>query len=153
MSDGKACACQGAPTLIFACSGAADVGEIADRTARKLLADGVGRMFCLAGIGGRVSGIVKTTEAAAKVLVIDGCPLACGRHTMQEAGLRKFQYLALQDLGMQKGQSPVTAERIEQAAEKARAVLAAPSVQDGATDSGCCQTRSPVGGEATTSTD
>ena len=44
---------------------AADVGKIADLAARELTADGAGKMFCLAGIGGRVSGIMATTAAAA----------------------------------------------------------------------------------------
>lgn len=30
------CGCQAAPQLIFPCSGAADVGEISDRAARRL---------------------------------------------------------------------------------------------------------------------
>ena len=30
-------------------------------------------LFCLAGIGARVPGIMKTTEAAARILAIDGC--------------------------------------------------------------------------------
>ena len=46
--------CSGGPKLIFACSGAADVGEISDRAARKLSKDGIGAMFCLAGVGGRI---------------------------------------------------------------------------------------------------
>ena len=48
------------------------MGAIADQTARKLTEEGMGKMFCLAGIGGRVSGIMKSTEAASIILVIDG---------------------------------------------------------------------------------
>ncbi|MEK7995130.1 MAG: putative zinc-binding protein, partial [Planctomycetota bacterium] len=40
--------CSGGPKLIFACSGAADVGEIADRAARRMTRNGSGSMFCLA---------------------------------------------------------------------------------------------------------
>ena len=58
------CACGNAPKLIFSCSGAADVGHVSDLAARKLNSEGAGKMFCLAGIGGRVSGIVETTRAA-----------------------------------------------------------------------------------------
>ena len=61
MSESKNC-CSAAPKLIFACSGAADVGAIADQAARKLTREGKGKMFCLAGIGGRVSGIMKSTR-------------------------------------------------------------------------------------------
>ena len=77
MGDNEENVCCAAPTLIFACSGAADVGAIADRAARKLTANGAGKMYCLAGIGGRVAGILKTTEEAEKILAIDGCPLDC----------------------------------------------------------------------------
>ena len=76
MSEKSDC-CSAAPKLIFSCSGAADLGAIADQAARKLSREGVGKMFCLAGVGGRVSGIMKTTEAAGERLVIDGCALDC----------------------------------------------------------------------------
>ena len=118
------CACDAAPKLVFACSGAADVGQIADIAARKLTADGAGKMFCLAGVGGRVSGILATTEAAAALLAIDGCPLDCARKTLEEAGFREFEHLRLSDLGMEKGQSPATDERVEKVVSRAKARLA-----------------------------
>ena len=73
--------CDPASTLIFACSGAADVGEIADHAARKLSREGAGKMYCLAGVGGRVEGILKNTKAAEALLVLDGCPLHCAKNT------------------------------------------------------------------------
>jgi len=118
------CGCGTAPRLIFACSGAADVGHLSDLAARKLSAEGSGKMFCLAGIGGRVSGIVATTEAAAAVLAIDGCPLDCAKNTLQQAGFNDFEHLRLSDLGMEKGQSPVTDERVEAVAARGRQLLA-----------------------------
>lgn len=124
MSDAKGCACSGAPTLIFACSGAADVGAIADQAARKMTRDGQGKMFCLAGIGGRIGGIMKNTEAAAKILAIDGCPLNCVKACLEQAGFNTFQHLQLADLGMEKGKSPATEDRIAQAASAGAAKLA-----------------------------
>ena len=117
--------CAAAPKLIFSCSGAADVGEISDRAARKLTAEGAGKMFCLAGVGGRVSGIMASTQAAAAILAIDGCPLDCARKTLEEAGFTQFAHLRLSDLGMEKGKSPATEERISQSGRiTARAGLA-----------------------------
>jgi uncharacterized metal-binding protein len=104
--------CSGAPRLIFACSGASDVGAIADQAARKLTKEGVGRMFCLAGVGGRVSGIMKTTESAAEILAIDGCPLDCAKKCLEQAGFMKYVHLRVTDLGMEKGKTPVTEENI-----------------------------------------
>ncbi len=104
--------CCAAPTLIFACSGAADVGAIADKAARSLTADGVGKMYCLAGIGGRVPGIVKTTQEAEKILAIDGCPLDCTKLSLEEAGITEFEHMKVTDLGLEKGKSPATHENI-----------------------------------------
>jgi len=105
--------CAGGEKLIFACSEAADVGEISDRAARKLTRDGVGRMFCLAGIGGRVGGILDKTRAAARILAIDGCSLDCTRKTLEQAGFRQFQHVRVTDLGMEKGQTPPTEQNVE----------------------------------------
>ena len=117
------CACGGAPSLLFACSGAADVGEIADQAVRLASKNGDGKMFCLAGIGGRVSGIVKSTEAAAKIVAVDGCPLNCARKTLEEAGFANFAHIQLGDMGFAKGQSPATSQALGVVADKIKAVL------------------------------
>ena len=122
-SSQNCCACGGAPKLIFSCSGAADVGAIADQTARKLTRDGKGKMFCLAGIGGRVSGIVETTKSAAKILAIDGCPLNCAKKCLEEAGFANFAHVQLADLGMQKGKTAVNEENISTVSEKCEKLL------------------------------
>jgi uncharacterized metal-binding protein len=123
MSNPQSCGCSGGPRLIFACSGAADVGEIADRAARKLTRDGAGRMFCTAGLGGRISGILKTTEAADGVLAIDGCPLNCVRSSLEQAGFATFKHLQLADLGLEKCKSPVTEESINKVAARATEMI------------------------------
>ncbi len=110
----QAACCSAAPRLIFACSGAADVGKLSDLAARKLTAEGAGKMFCLAGIGGRVSGIMATTGAARAILAIDGCPLDCAKKTLENAGFTKFEYIRLSDLGMEKGKTAVTDQAVAQ---------------------------------------
>jgi len=117
------CACGAAPKLIFSCSGGADVGELADRASRKLTGEGKGRMFCLAGIGGRVSGILKNTEAASVIVAVDGCPLDCARKTLENAGFTDLRHVQLADLGLSKGESPATEENIRRVAEKIEALL------------------------------
>lgn len=106
------CACSGGPKLIFACSGAADVGEIADHAARQLTKEGFGKMFCLAGIGGRVNNIMMSTQSASKILAIDGCPLDCVKHCLQQAGFNEFSHIRVTDLGLEKCKSPATAENV-----------------------------------------
>lgn len=123
MSAANTCACGAAPKLIFPCSGAADVGAVSDQAARQLTRDGAGRMFCLAGIGGRVPVIIETTQAAAKVLAIDGCPQDCARKTLELAGFSGFAHLRLSGLGMEKGKTPPTPETIATAVERGHALL------------------------------
>lgn len=118
------CSCGAAPKLIFACSGAADVGKISDLAARKLTTEGVGKMFCLAGIGGRVSGIIETTRAATAILAIDGCPLDCAKHTLEQAGLAKYEHIRLSDLGMEKGKTAATDEAVAKVVDLGKSRLA-----------------------------
>jgi len=115
--------CCGGTKLIFACSGAADVGAVADRAARKLTMDGAGRMFCLAGVGGRISGIMKTTEAAQAILAIDGCPLNCVKSCLEQAGFSNFRHLQLVELGLEKGKTAVSEENIAKVAAKGAELL------------------------------
>lgn len=124
MSEKCACSCGKGPKLIFSCSGAADVGAVADQAARKLTRDGVGKMFCMAGIGGRVSGIIETTKAASAVLAIDGCPLDCARKSLEEAGFSGFAHLRLADLGLAKGETEVDDAAIAKVTDRAAALLA-----------------------------
>jgi uncharacterized metal-binding protein len=118
------CACGAAPKLIFSCSGAADVGAISDQAARKLTREGVGKMFCLAGVGGRISGIMKTTEAADGILAIDGCALDCVKKCLEQAGFTQFAHLQLADLGLEKGKSAVNDENVAKVCEAARDKMA-----------------------------
>ncbi len=115
--------CKGGPKLIFACSGAADVGAIADRAARKMNKEGVGKMFCTVGIGGRVQGILKATEAASDILAIDGCPLNCTKASLEQAGFKDFKHLQLADLGLEKGKSPASSENVEKVVAKGAQML------------------------------
>lgn len=123
MAEKCDCACAAAPKLIFPCSGAADVGAIADQAGRKLTRDGAGKMFCLAGVGGRVPGIMKTTEAAAKILAIDGCAQECAKNCLLQAGFTRFEHVQLASLGMEKGKTPATPENIDKAAAAGAAKL------------------------------
>ncbi len=123
MSDSNTNVCTAAPTLIFACSGAADVGAVSDKAARELTAKGAGKMYCLAGIGGRVPGILKTTAEAEKILAIDGCPLDCVRLSLEEADFSEFRHMRVTDLGLEKGKSPATEKNIDRVVQAALDVL------------------------------
>ena len=123
MSTEESNVCSGGPRLIFACSGAADVGEVSDRAARKLSKDGIGAMFCLAGIGGQVEPIMKKTHSASRILAIDGCNLDCVKSCLENAGFTEFEYIRVTDLGLEKSKSPANEENVARVTAKATEIL------------------------------
>ncbi len=123
MTDKDECTCSAAPKLIFACSGAADVGAVADQAARRLNIDGVGKMFCTVGLGGRVSPILNTTKAASEILAIDGCPLDCVKNSLEQAGFSSYIHLRVTDLGMEKGKTLIDEVNITTVADQGKSLL------------------------------
>ncbi len=73
-----------------------------------------------------MSGIVKSTEAADRVIMIDGCPLDCGRRTLEGAGISGFTHVRVTDLGYAKGETPPTQKTIERVASGACAAAGIP---------------------------
>ena len=123
MTEANPHVCAGGDRLVFACSGAADVGEISDKVARKLMTEGKGKMFCLAGVGGQVQPIVNKTRAAPYILAIDGCSLDCAKMTLEQIGCTGFRHIRITDLGMEKGKTPATDANVERAAAAIRPLL------------------------------
>ena len=117
------CSCSGNTDLMFSCSGAADIAEIGDRAVRALHKAGDAKMFCLAGIAGKVELIEVNTRGADRILVVDGCDSDCAKKTMESGGFTGFLHLRVSDLGMEKGKTPVTDERIAMVAAKLRELL------------------------------
>jgi uncharacterized metal-binding protein len=50
------CCVPGGNVMILACSGGSNVGQLANQAAVELTQEGFGKMYCLAGIGGHLSG-------------------------------------------------------------------------------------------------
>jgi uncharacterized metal-binding protein len=109
--------------IIYACSGCSDAGELADQIARRLSRSGLGEMSCLAGIGGRVKSILSKGEKAQRIFVVDGCPLNCARKTLELAGIKQFEHLGLHEIGLRKGQCPVTEQNIATGVNAAQKLL------------------------------
>ncbi|MBP1626979.1 MAG: hypothetical protein H6Q00_1454 [Holophagaceae bacterium] len=90
--------------LVFACSGAANTGYLADQVARRLNLQGDAKMFCLAAIGAELEGYLKSARDSELNLVIDGCPTACGRKIFERRGLPHTSFV-LTELGVEKGKT------------------------------------------------
>jgi uncharacterized metal-binding protein len=114
----------GGPKLVFACSGAADVGAIADQAARKLTRDGAGKMYCMAGLGGDVGPIIETTKKASAILAIDGCGVDCVKNTLERLGFKDYAHIRATDLGLEKGASDVNDENVAKVAATGAEMLA-----------------------------
>jgi uncharacterized metal-binding protein len=110
--------------LIYACSGAANVAEIADRAARELSGVGEVKMFCLAGIGAGIQGMVQTARDADANIVIDGCDLDCAKKIFDKAGLDNYRQTKVTDLGIRKDGTPVTDEQVKVVVDKVGSEIA-----------------------------
>jgi uncharacterized metal-binding protein len=122
--------CRGAAkknVLLYACSGGANVAEIADRAARQAMADGCGSMFCLAGIGAAIPAMVQAARDADLNVVIDGCPMDCAKKIFDKAGIANFVQIKVTDLGIEKAKGVrATDEQVARLVAKAKEVLAKP---------------------------
>jgi len=96
------CLCEPTEILIFPCSGGSNVGQIVNETAKNLNVQGHGKMYCLAGIGGHVSGLIESTKAAKKIVAIDGCPVHCTKKVLEHAGFKPDIHVVVTDLDIQK---------------------------------------------------
>jgi uncharacterized metal-binding protein len=111
--------------LLYACSGGANVAEIADRAARELMFSGCGSMFCLAGIGAGIPGMVQTAKDADVNVVIDGCPMDCAKKIFDNAGFTNYRYIRVTDLGIEKVKGVrATDEQVAAAVARVKEVLA-----------------------------
>mgnify|MGYP005864712799 CR=1 FL=1 len=99
--------------LIYSCSGAANTGLLADQVMRALARDNAGNSTCLAAVGADLSGFIESARSATRNIVIDGCPVGCGKQIFEAKGL-PFTHFITTDFGVSKGKTPITGELIEE---------------------------------------
>lgn len=109
--------CSGGVKLLYSCSGAADVGEIADQVSRKLRDKGFARFTCLAGVGADLSGFIESARGADLNIAIDGCGTMCAKKALERIGVSAISYV-LTDFGIEKGKTPFTEKIVVELSEK-----------------------------------
>ncbi|KAF0179694.1 MAG: hypothetical protein FD164_2008 [Nitrospirae bacterium] len=119
-------------TITIACSGAADVGALADWAARALANNGKGLLFCLAAMGVRVEGKLKEFMSVDEVISIDGC-----NQTMALNAGRTPVAFDRGVLGYVKGEPPGSDEVVYEAGTRISRKLACPAGGE-MSASGCC---------------
>ena len=102
MLEEKDICCSGnANALVLGCAGGSNVGQIANRVMIELDKKSIGRAYCLAGIGANLSGFVESAKAANTILV-DGCPVGCGKKIFDNHGIKPARYIVITELGIEK---------------------------------------------------
>lgn len=88
---------------------------------------GLGNIYCLAGIAAHISGMVESARAAKRLLVIDGCSVACALKTVEHAGLEATDYLDVTREGVEKNHDfNLDPTVVEAVVARARALLELP---------------------------
>ncbi|MEI7590808.1 MAG: putative zinc-binding protein [Deltaproteobacteria bacterium] len=123
------CLCKPAEIMLFACSGAANVGQISNDASFELHKEGKARMFCLAGLGGHVQGIIDATKQAKKIIVVDGCSVACAKKIVELADFSIDDYIVVTDEGIEKvaGKTDFSKEEVQKIKKRIEKNLCTPS--------------------------
>jgi uncharacterized metal-binding protein len=99
------CCASGSNIMILYCSGGSNVGQLANQASVELTQEGFGKVFCLAGIGGHLSGFVQSARDVPTMVVIDGCSIGCAKAIIEHAEIPLRHYLVLTDLGIEKNKN------------------------------------------------
>jgi uncharacterized metal-binding protein len=117
--------------MILACSGGSNVGQLSNQAAVELTQEGFGKMFCLAGIGGQLSGFVQSAKDVPKMVAIDGCQVGCAKAILSHAEIPLKNYVVITDLGIRKNKNlsleRVDIDQVKDAVKKAAAPAAVPA--------------------------
>lgn len=117
MSEKCCCSKSGKIKLLYSCSGAADVGKLADKTTRYLAKCGWGKMTCLAALGAELSGFIASAEGVDENVVIDGCNVKCAAKIFDKLGI-SYTSVVLTDNSVKKGKTKVDNELVEKMSKK-----------------------------------
>ncbi|MFH0959385.1 MAG: putative zinc-binding protein [Pseudomonadota bacterium] len=96
------CCSSNQKTMIVACSGASNVGQISNQVAVELTREGFGKMFCLAAVGAHINNFVFSAQNVDNLVAIDGCPVGCAMRLLEHAEVPVSNYLVVENLGIEK---------------------------------------------------
>jgi len=111
MEEKKKCLRSSSDVRIVACSGASNVGQSANQAAMELSNAKVCGFFCLAGVGARIKGMVKSGKEADLMVSLDGCPVQCATKTLQHTEIEPAIQIIITELGIEKSHDIALDER------------------------------------------
>jgi uncharacterized metal-binding protein len=97
--------CKGGITLVYACSGGSNVGQITNEIAKELTTEGVAKMTCGIALGANLSGFIASAQSADKNIVIDGCPVGCLRKVFENHKITNMDYYIITEMGIEKNKN------------------------------------------------
>lgn len=121
------CECRAEEIIILPCSGGSNCGQITNQVAVSLDTLDVGRIYCLAGIGAHIDGMVESARGVKRIVALDGCQTACAKKTIEHAGLTVTDWICVTNEGIDKSHKLLLEqEDIELIIDKTRKLLARP---------------------------
>lgn len=88
--------------LLYSCSGCSSAAQMANYIALQLDRMGTAEMSCIAGVGGNVKNLVRLAASGRKIIVIDGCPLACSKACLDNHSIKPDIHIDLSRMGVPK---------------------------------------------------
>ena len=90
--------------LLVCFGGMSNVGTLTGLAALEVARAGEATIFCLASLANGDPMVRERLEEAARIVTVDGCPLACAKRIAERAGFPPHRALVLsKDLGIAKG--------------------------------------------------
>ena len=125
MEEKTKCLCGSSDVRVVACSGASNVGQIANQAALELAKAKIAGFFCLAGVGAHIKGMVKSGKEADLMISIDGCPVQCAAKTLQHVEIEPAIQVIVTDFGIEKSHDIALDEKVcSEVVEKVKEELA-----------------------------
>ena len=90
------------PALVYACSGASNLGQLTNEIAIRLDRAGLAEMSCAEAIGIEASPPYAAALSGQPVITISGCPLACADRLLAGHGVEVTHSIQLENRGVQK---------------------------------------------------
>lgn len=122
MSD--TCCSESEQTMLLACSGASNLGQLSNQAAVELTREGFGKMFCLAALGAHLPNFIHSAQNVPHLVAIDGCAVGCVKRVLEHAEIPVKSYFVVSDLGIEKTMdtvlNPSEVERVKIGIKKER---------------------------------
>jgi len=121
------CLCKAEEIMFLPCSGGSNCGQIANQVAVKLTEEGVGSMYCLAGIAAHIKGMIESARSAKRIVALDGCQVACVKKAVEHAGLVVTDWVCVTNEGIEKNHEfKLASKDIDLIARRTRELLSKP---------------------------